>query len=63
MIKVAVHKEGKTLHQKLLEFGTNGIQRSVLYNYDTGKLVGTKRLHDTELEHDSARLKDSSSPS
>lgn len=58
MIKVAAHKEGKTLHQKLLEFGTDGIQGPVLYNYDTGKLVGTKRLHDTELEHDSARLKE-----
>ena len=26
MVKVAAHREGKTLHQKLGEFGTNGIQ-------------------------------------
>ena len=57
MIKIAAHKEGKTLHQKLLEFGTDGIQGPVVYNYDTGELVGTKRLHDTELEQDYAQLK------
>ena len=49
MIKIAAHKEGKTLHEKLREFGTDGIQGPVMYNYDTGELVGTKRLHDTEL--------------
>ncbi|MEH6822795.1 MAG: arsenate reductase (azurin) large subunit [Motiliproteus sp.] len=49
MIKIAAHKEGKTLHQKLAEFGTDGIQGPVFYNYDTGELVGTKRLHDTSL--------------
>ncbi|MEH6651782.1 MAG: arsenate reductase (azurin) large subunit [Motiliproteus sp.] len=49
MIKVAAHKEGKTLHQKLAEFGTDGIQGPVFYNYDSGELVGTKRLHDTTL--------------
>ena len=46
MIKVAAHREGKTLHQKLGEFGTNGIQGPVFMNED-GSLVGTKRLHDT----------------
>lgn len=49
MIKVAAHAEGKTLHQKLAEFGTDGIQGPVFYNYDTKELVGTKRLHDTSL--------------
>ncbi|MGF1730881.1 molybdopterin-dependent oxidoreductase [Photobacterium kasasachensis] len=49
MIKVAAHAEGKTLHQKLREFGTTGIQGPVFYNYDTKELVGTKRLHDTEM--------------
>ncbi len=46
MIKVAAHREGKTLHQKLAEFGTNGIQGPVFMK-DDGTLVGTKRLHDT----------------
>ncbi len=46
MIKVAAHREGKTLHQKLGEFGTNGIQGPVFMT-DDGALVGTKRLHDT----------------
>jgi len=49
MIKVAAHAEGKTLHQKLREYGTEGIQGPVFYNYDTKELVGTKRLHDTEM--------------
>ena len=49
MIKVAAHKEGKTLHQKLREYGTTGIQGPTMYNYETGKLYGTKRLHDTEM--------------
>jgi arsenite oxidase large subunit len=46
MIKVAAHREGKTLHQKLAEFGTDGIQGPVFMK-DDGTLVGTKRLHDT----------------
>ena len=49
MIKVAAYKEGKTLHQKLKEYGTQGIQGPVFYNYETNKLVGTKRLHDTQM--------------
>ncbi|MGF1695562.1 arsenate reductase (azurin) large subunit [Vibrio lamellibrachiae] len=49
MIKVAAHAEGKTLHEKLREYGTDGIQGPVFYNYDTKELVGTKRLHDTEM--------------
>jgi arsenite oxidase large subunit len=48
MVKVAAHKEGKTLHEKMREFGTDGIQGPVFYNYDTKELIGTKRLHDTE---------------
>jgi arsenite oxidase large subunit len=46
MIKVAAHREGKTLHQKLGEFGTNGIQGPVFMKAD-GSLEGSKRLHDT----------------
>ncbi len=46
MVKVAAQKEGKTLHQKLGEFGTDGIQGPVMM-MDDGSLVGTKRLHDT----------------
>ncbi len=46
MVKVAAQKEGKTLHQKLGEFGTDGIQGPVMMQ-DDGSLVGTKRLHDT----------------
>ncbi len=49
MIKVAAHKEGKTLHQKLREMGTQGIQGPTFYNYATGELTGTVRLHDTTL--------------
>jgi len=49
MIKVAAHREGKTLHQKLAEFGTDGIQGPTFYNYQTGELFGIKRLHDTTL--------------
>lgn len=45
MVKVAAHREGKTLHEKLGEFGTNGIQGPVLMRAD-GTLEGTKRLHD-----------------
>ena len=46
MVKVAARREGKTLHQKLAEFGTNGIQAPVIMK-DDGTLVETKRLHDT----------------
>ncbi len=46
MVKIAAHKEGKTLHQKIGEFGTDGIQGPVMM-MDDGSLVGTKRLHDT----------------
>ncbi len=49
MIKVAAHKEGKTLHQKLAELGTTGIQGPTFYNYQTGELMGTVRLHDTQV--------------
>jgi len=49
MLKVAAHVEGKTLHQKLKELGTNGIQAPVMYNYKTAMLHGTKRLHDTTV--------------
>lgn len=45
MVKVVAKREGKTLHQKMREFGTDGIQGPVLLI--DGKLVGTKRLHDT----------------
>jgi arsenite oxidase large subunit len=46
MVKVVAQREGKTLHEKLGEFGTNGIQGPVLLR-DDGTLEGTKRLHDT----------------
>ena len=46
MVLVAAKREGKTLHQKMGEFGTNGIQGPVMM-LDDGSLVGTKRLHDT----------------
>ncbi|SEH04162.1 Arsenite oxidase subunit AioA [Candidatus Venteria ishoeyi] len=49
MVKVAAHAEGKTLHQKMRELGTTGIQGPTFYNYKTGKLSGSKRLHDTTL--------------
>jgi len=49
MVKVAAKREGKTLHQKLAEFGTNGIQGPVIMHKD-GTLEGTKRLHDTTRE-------------
>jgi len=49
MVKIAAHREGTTLHEKLRSFGTDGIQGPVFYNYDTGELHGTKRLHDTTL--------------
>ncbi|PVZ72473.1 molybdopterin-dependent oxidoreductase [Pelagibaculum spongiae] len=56
MVKIAAHKEGKTLHQKMREMGTEGIQGPTFYNYKTGELVGSKRLHDTELANDTAQL-------
>ncbi len=46
MVKIAAHREGKTLHAKLREFGTNGIQAPVFMEAD-GTLIETKRLHDT----------------
>lgn len=46
MVKLAAQKEGKTLHAKLGEFGTDGIQGPVMM-LDDGTLEGTKRLHDT----------------
>ncbi|MCG7878083.1 MAG: arsenate reductase (azurin) large subunit [Candidatus Thiodiazotropha taylori] len=49
MIKVAAHKEGKTLHEKLRELGTEGIQGPTFFNYKTGELLGTVRLHDTTM--------------
>jgi len=49
MIKVAAHIEGKTLHEKLKEYGTEGIQGPTTYNYKTGKLYGCTRLHNTEM--------------
>jgi len=49
MLKMAAKNEGKTLHDKLREFGTNGIQGPVMMLED-GTLVGTKRLHDTQLK-------------
>ena len=46
MIKVAAHREGKTLHEKMRELGTDGIQGPVTME-DDGTLVGSVRLHDT----------------
>ena len=48
IIKVKAHQEGKTLHQKLAELGTDGIQGPTFIGAD-GRLMGTKRLHDTTL--------------
>ena len=45
MILVKARREGKTLHEKFAEFGTDGIQGPVLMDSD-GNLVETKRLHD-----------------
>lgn len=44
-LKVAANREGKSLHQKLNEYGTTGIQGPVVMKED-GQLEGTKRLHD-----------------
>jgi len=49
MVLVAAKREGKTLHEKFAEFGTNGIQGPVLMKAD-GTLEGTKRLHDVNRE-------------
>ena len=49
MVKVAAQREGKTLHQKIGEFGTDGIQGPVMMAED-GSLMETKRLHDTTRE-------------
>lgn len=46
-VKIVAHRQGKTLHQKLREFGTNGIQGPVLLLAD-GTLEETKRLHDVD---------------
>jgi len=47
MVKIAAHTEGKTLHEKLREMGTTGIQGPTVYNYKTGQLTGSVRLHNT----------------
>lgn len=47
MVLVAAKAEGKTLHQKMRELGTDGIQGPTFYV--NGKLFGSKRLHDTTL--------------
>ncbi len=52
MIKVAAHKEGKTLHEKLRELGTTGIQGPTFYDYAKGELLGTVRQHDTTLSEE-----------
>ncbi len=49
MVKIAAHREGMTLHEKLGSFGTDGIQGPV-FMLDDGSLEGTKRLHDTTRE-------------
>ncbi len=49
MVLVVARREGKTLHQKLNEFGTDGIQGPVLMDGE-GRLVETKRLHDIARE-------------
>ncbi len=41
-------KQGKRGHELLREYGTTGIQGPV--RYEDGKLVGTKRLHDSTLK-------------
>ncbi|MCX4027461.1 arsenate reductase (azurin) large subunit [Endozoicomonas sp. SM1973] len=49
MVKVAAKKAGTTLHEQFRKMGTEGIQAPVFFNYKTNKLIGTKRLHDTEM--------------
>ena len=46
-VKGLAQLEGKTLHQKIREFGTSGIQCPVLLADDGVSLIETKRLHDT----------------
>jgi arsenite oxidase large subunit len=46
-VLIAARREGKTLHDKLREFGTHGIQAPVLLCAD-GTLEETARLHDVE---------------
>ena len=46
MVLVAARREGKTLHEKFREMGTDGIQGPVFMDGE-GNLIGTKRLHDT----------------
>jgi arsenite oxidase large subunit len=41
-------KQGKRGHELLREYGTEGIQAPI--RYENGKLVGTKRLHDSTLK-------------
>ena len=45
-VKGVALREGKTLHQKVREFGTSGIQCPVLIADDGVTLIETKRLHD-----------------
>lgn len=47
-VKKLAYDEGKTLHQKVREFGTTGIQCPVMLADDNRTLIETKRLHDTE---------------
>tara|TARA_Y100000031_G_scaffold153185_1_gene197886 strand:- start:626 stop:3292 length:2667 start_codon:yes stop_codon:yes gene_type:complete len=48
MIKVDARAKGITAHERLRQFGTDGIQGPVFRV--NGKLVGTTRLHDTQRE-------------
>ena len=43
-------QQGKRGHELLRSYGTNGIQGPI--RYENGKLVGTKRLHDSTLQLD-----------
>jgi arsenite oxidase large subunit len=49
MVKVAAHREGKTLHQKLNEYGSDGLQAPVLMRED-GSLEESLRLHDIDRQ-------------
>jgi arsenite oxidase large subunit len=49
VVKTLAHKEGKTLHQKLAEFGTDGVQCPAMLD-DNDNIIETKRLHDTQRE-------------
>ncbi len=48
MIKMDAKNKGITLHERMRQFGTTGIQGPVLMI--DGELVGSTRLHDTERE-------------